>query len=77
MWIEIVNISNTEEFNIKKKTPLGFLVIEAEHLKFKYGREKKKTKKSKGFTKKLGTDVEVVLTEEKIANEEAFSVDMI
>ena len=61
MWIEIVNTSYTEDFKIKKETPLGFLVIEAEHLKFKYGR-KKKDKKSKGFTKKLGTDVEVVLT---------------
>ena len=36
-----------------------------------------KKKQNKGFTKKLGTAVEVVLAEEKIANEEAFSVDMI
>ena len=76
MWIEIVNTSYTEDFKIKKKTPLGFLVIEPEHLKFKYGR-KKKDKKSKEFTKKLGTDVEVVLAEGKIANEKVFSVDMI
>ena len=50
MWIEIVNTSYTEDFKIKKKTPLGFLVIEPEHLKFKYGR-KKKTKKAKSLPK--------------------------
>ena len=74
LWIKIVNTSYTEDFKVKKKTPLGFLVIEPEHLKDKNGRKKKQ---NKGFTKKLGTAVEVVLAEEKIANEEAFSVDMI
>ena len=44
LWIKIVNTSYTEDFKVKKKTPLGFLVIEPEHLKDKNGRKKTKTK---------------------------------
>ena len=44
LWIKIVNTSYTEDFKVKKKTPLGFLVIEPEHLKDKNGRKKNKTK---------------------------------
>ena len=48
MWIEILNTSYNANFNIKNKTPLGFLVAEPENLKSKYGK-KKKTKKVKGI----------------------------
>ena len=44
LWIKIVNTSYTEDFKVKKKTPLGFLVIEPEHLKDKNGRKKTKAK---------------------------------
>ena len=37
----------------------------------------KKTKKIESFTKKLETDVEIVLAEEKITNQEPLSVDTI
>ena len=48
MWIEILNTSCNANFNIKNKTPLGFLVDEPENLKSKYGK-KKKTKKVKSI----------------------------
>lgn len=48
LWIEILNTSYNANFNIKNKTPLGFLVAEPENLKSKYGK-KKKTKKVKGI----------------------------
>ena len=60
MWIEILNTSYNANFNIKNKTPLGFLVAEPENLKSKYGL-KKKNKKSERHTAKLGADMEIVL----------------
>ena len=44
MWVEILNIYFEETLEIKKNQPLGFLVIEAKHLKFKYETTKKKKK---------------------------------
>ena len=45
LWIEILTKSFEETLEIKKKNqPLGFLVIEPEHLKFKYNTAKKKRK---------------------------------
>ena len=52
LWIEILNTTYTENFKIKKKAPLGFLVVEPENLKFKY-EKKKKPKKAKGLPKKF------------------------
>ena len=45
LWIEILNKSFEETVKIKKKNqPLGFLVVQTEHLKFKYETGKKKKK---------------------------------
>ena len=41
LWIEILNKSFEETVEIKKNQPLGFLVIEPKHLKFKYETAKK------------------------------------
>ena len=46
LWIEIWNISYKETLEIKKDNPLGFVVIEPEHLKFKHETAKNKKKKS-------------------------------
>ena len=50
LWIEILNTSYTEDFEIKKKTSLGVLIIKSENLKFKYAK-KKRPKKAKGLPK--------------------------
>ena len=44
MWIEILNKSFEESAEIKRNRPLGFLVVEPGHLKFKYETTKKKKK---------------------------------
>ena len=45
LWVEILNKSYKETIEIKKNNPLGFVVIEPEHLKFK--QEKRETLSSK------------------------------
>ena len=45
MWIEILSKYFEENVEIRKDQPLGFLVIEPKHLKFKYETSKKKKKK--------------------------------
>ena len=45
LWVEILNKSYKETIEIKKNNPLGFIVIEPEHLKFK--QEKRETLSSK------------------------------
>ena len=42
MWIEILNKSFEESAEIKRNRPLGFLVVEPGHLKFKYETTKEK-----------------------------------
>ena len=44
LWIEILKKSFEETVEIKKNRSQGFLVIEPEHLKFKYETAKKKKK---------------------------------
>ena len=44
MWIEILNRSFEDNIVIKKKRPLGFIVVEPENLTFKYVPIKKKNK---------------------------------
>ena len=46
LWIEILNKSYEESLEIKKNNPLGFVVIEPEHLKFKHETAKKRKRKS-------------------------------
>ena len=50
MRIEKTNTSYTDRVKILKNAPVGFLVIESEHLKFKH-EKKKKTKKENGLPK--------------------------
>ena len=45
LWVEILNKSYKETIEIKKNIPLGFVVIEPEHLKFKHEAEKTESKK--------------------------------
>ena len=45
MWIEILNKPFEDNMIIKKKKPLGFLVVEPEHLKFKHVPTKKNREK--------------------------------
>ena len=47
MWIEILSKYFEETVEIRKDQPLGFLVIEPKHLKFKYETSKKEKKKKK------------------------------
>ena len=47
LWVEIFNKSHKETIEIKKNNPLGFVVIESEHLKFKHEAEITKDKKRK------------------------------
>ena len=65
LWIEILNTLYFEKLKIKNKTPLGFLVIEPEDLKFKY--ETKKSQRSKRVYLKMGEDVEIVLDKKEAA----------
>ena len=54
LWIEILNKSFEDTIEIKKHTPLGFVVIESEHLKFRYETSKnKKDKVKKSLSKTL------------------------
>ena len=46
LWVEILNKSYGETLEIKKNNPLGFVVIEPEHLKFKHETTKNKRKKT-------------------------------
>ena len=50
LWIEILNISYEEDLKIKKKSILGFLVIEPENVSFKH--ETKSTKKGSHYRKR-------------------------
>ena len=50
LWIEILNKSFEETVEIKRNRPLGFLVVEPEHLKFKYETTKKKRRQTKKRT---------------------------
>ena len=55
MWVEILNKSFKEPIKIKKDQPLGFVVVEPEHLTFKYetsNSKKRKPHKRKKFFKK-------------------------
>ena len=47
LWVEIFNKSHEETIEIKKNSPLGFVLIESEHLKFKHEAETAKDKKRK------------------------------
>ena len=50
LWVEILNKSYEETVEIKKKNnPLGSVIIEPEHLKFKHGTETTKNKKKEGL----------------------------
>ena len=49
LWVEILNKSYEETVEIKKKNPLGFVIIEPEHLKFKHETETIKNKKKKAL----------------------------
>ena len=49
LWVEILKKSFEETVEIKKNIPLGFLVVEPEHLKFKYKMAKKKRSRPKEF----------------------------
>ena len=61
LWVEILNKSYKETIEIKKNNPLGFIVIEPEHLKFK--QEKRETLSSKATeTKKKKKNLIVVQT---------------
>ena len=44
LWVAILKKSIEETVEIKKSTPLGFLVLESKHLKFQYETTKKKKK---------------------------------
>ena len=44
LWVAILKNPIEETVEIKKSTPLGFLVVEAKHLKFQYEMTKKKKK---------------------------------
>ena len=65
-----MNKSYKDTVEIKKNNPLGFVIIEAEHLKFKYETEMTKNKKKKGLiienhdvqTEDARGNVEVFLT---------------
>ena len=55
LWVEILNKSYEEKLEIKKGSPLGFVVIEPEHLKFRYEtqtakKERKRTRKRRSGT---------------------------
>ena len=67
MWIEILKKSFEETVEIKKNRSQGFLVIELEHLKFKYETAKKK---KEGRPKKF-IDVQ---TENERGNLEVFLI---
>ena len=67
--MEVLNTSYTEDLKITRNGVLGFLVIEPENLCFKYA-IKKKDKKGDRPTKKLETNVEDAVGEEKIVKEE-------
>ena len=56
MWIEILNKSYIEHIQIKKGSPLGFIVIEPDNLDFKQEttKTKKKKEKAKDSTKNFG-----------------------
>ena len=55
LWVEILNKSYEETIEIKKNSPLGFVVIEPEHLKFKHEAETAKKKKKKASLSKTKT----------------------
>ena len=56
LWVEILNKSIEEPIKIKKNQPLGLIVIEPEHLKFKYEFEFKTVKKRRSYeSKKIQT----------------------
>ena len=50
LWIEILNKSYIEHIQIKKGSPLGFIVIEPDNLDFKHETTKTKKKKKKQKT---------------------------
>ena len=47
LWVEIWNKSYEETIEIKKNSPLGFVLIEPEHLKFKHEAQTTKKKKKR------------------------------
>ena len=49
LWIVIINKSFKETVEIKKDQPLGFLVIQPEHLKFKYDTEERREQTKRIF----------------------------
>ena len=51
LWIEILNNSFEDTTEIKRYEPLGFVVIEPEHLKFKYETPKNKKKNKDAISK--------------------------
>ena len=51
LWVEIFNKSYEETVEIKKNNPLGFVVIESEHLTFKHKAETAKNKKKASLSK--------------------------
>ena len=55
LWVEILNKSYEETVEIKKNNPLGFVIIEPEHLKFKHETETTKNKKKKALLLKMAT----------------------
>ena len=73
LWIEILNKSYIEHIQIKKGSPLGFIVIEPDNLDFKHEttKTKKKKEKAKDSTKNFG-----LLGEKEKDNEGIFWIGM-
>ena len=55
LWVKILNKSYEDIVEIKKNNPLGFVVIEPEHLTFKHEGETSKNKKKKVLLSKMTT----------------------
>ena len=55
LWVEILNKSYEETVEIKKNNPLGFVIIEPEHLKFKHETGTTKNEKKKALLSKSTT----------------------
>ena len=61
LWIEILNKSFEETVEIKRKKPLGFLVIKPEHLKFRcetMNKKKENNTKETEFIENIQTENE-------------------
>ena len=53
LWAEILSKSYEDTVKIKKNSPLGFVVIEPKHLKFKHEAETTMNKKKKASLSKM------------------------